>query len=93
MLNASTIMNRREAAKSGLFKYWTEKSCKRGHPPLRYTKTGACVGCVAWYSQQKNQVYQEAFSQLRSVTYRLHVDDVEAVNTYVAAINAARALC
>lgn len=35
-----------KAAKAGESTYISDKPCKHGHAPIRYTSTGGCVECV-----------------------------------------------
>lgn len=46
-------MTRKEALEMKLRKYNTGKSCKRGHNGWRYTNTGACIQCIAMYSNYR----------------------------------------
>lgn len=40
------------AFEEGRSKYKSDKPCRRGHDPIRYTNTGACVKCVALYARK-----------------------------------------
>lgn len=40
------IITRAAAAKSGLNKYYTGKSCRNGHKAERYVLNGTCVQCA-----------------------------------------------
>jgi len=84
------MMTRKEAIKRGLYRYASKNPCKRGHEPLRYSNTGACVGCINSYAARNRAKQKENLALLKAqrkeVTYNIHVDDEARLNAYVKAL-------
>lgn len=83
-------MTRKEAIARGLYRYVSKNPCKRGHEALRYSNTGACVGCINSYAARNRAKQKENYKRLKAqrkiVTYNIHVDDEERLNSYVKAL-------
>lgn len=89
-------MNKFEAAKARLFKYSNGKSCKKGHMPLRYTASGACVGCVADYAKRATRIRNEAIKAAQQgkiiVSIEIYAEHKQQLEEYVVALNFAHEL-
>jgi hypothetical protein len=75
------IINRAEAKRRDLNRYYTGEPCKNGHIAYRYTQSGTCFACIraagsATYDADR-PVRNEALSQLVQAKFRLFRDDVE----------------
>lgn len=66
--------------------YNTGKPCKNGHTGDRYTSTGGCIECQLAHSANQAKRRHLAKSDMVEVRYALHVDDVSAIDAYVAAV-------
>lgn len=58
-------MERKEAIKLGLYRYFTGKPCKHGHKAERYTFSGACIECLAAMQKKARQQWTEARQQVK----------------------------
>jgi hypothetical protein len=83
------IMNKKEAKRLGMHKYWPDKSCRNGHMALRRTDRDSCVACLAQYRRERNRLRN---SGTKIVKFRIHSDDEITVTEFVKAINLARNL-
>lgn len=79
------IMERKEARKNGFSKYFTGKSCIKGHNSLRYAKTGACCRCVAGYATPIS-------SRIRVKILRLNMVDMIKAEEFIDALIISREL-
>lgn len=90
-------MKRKTAAKLGLHKYSTGKPCKNGHSGLRYTDTGACIGCNGAYQKRIRKIRSEAANENlggenKLLTIPCHPDDTDAILQFANALTIARTL-
>ena len=58
-------MTRREAATSGLNKFYTGRPCIHGHDAERYTLTGICVECAKYKAKQSYQEHARLLREAR----------------------------
>lgn len=88
------VMTRKEAISKGLLNYSTGKPCLKGHPPLRSTRTGACVHCNRLRGrklrEQINRSYIERQLGYIKVEYEIHSADKAILDELVEGIKAAR---
>jgi len=61
------IMTRLEAAENGQLRYYTGKSCRRGHDAERYTRSGMCVECAKLAATRYNQKASALLDEARGV--------------------------
>lgn len=87
-----TLITRREAAERGLKHFYTGKPCKRGHDSPRFTTTGGCVKCGAFYTREYTKRYtkEAAANALGAFRYVLHPDDHAAALAYCQALDMQR---
>jgi hypothetical protein len=93
--NGTEIMTQRQAAENGRRKYFTGRSCKRGHKTFRYTGTGVCVSCASGYGREMKKVLADARAlEIGYVLLTLSVphEDIKLVSGFAAALIAARNL-
>lgn len=84
-------MEREEAFRAGLRTYNTGRPCKNGHEPVRYTKTGICVGCSKMNSAKYHGKFLEnkvAAALGREVTVRVPDEHVTMIQELAAGIMA-----
>lgn len=67
--SAVPLVSRREAKDAGLKQYFTGGSCKEGHVCPRYTRSNACVMCLA----ERALAWQKHMYETRGDEYRLRV--------------------
>lgn len=89
-------MKRKEAISRGLYRYTAEHPCKRGHAPLRYSNTGACVACMSTYAARNRTLQKANLERLKAqrkiVSYNIHVDDEARLVAFVQALALTRDL-
>lgn len=78
-------MKRNEAIEHGLFKYQSDQPCRRGHEPWRYTNTGACVGCVAYYGRLSRSTQDNVM-----LVETVHADDVDEIREFIKSLSSDR---
>jgi hypothetical protein len=57
---------RLEAADRGETTYRSERACKRGHDPLRYTADGQCVACCTDRSRARAEAIRQRLAAGRA---------------------------
>lgn len=76
-------MERLEAANLGLPTYTTGRPCKNGHLSYRYTKSGACSGCISDNTKQFNAKMSQVIDQLDLKTEKafinVHINDMPTI--------------
>jgi hypothetical protein len=87
------VRTRKEAISEGLHKYWNGKECMAGHWGLRYTRTGACVECVASLNKKYSSSTYILAKQSRSrFMVECHLEDKPIIDRLVNALAASRKL-
>lgn len=86
------ILTRRQAAEAGLKRYYTGKSCSKGHDAQRFVSTGVCVKCAAGYVKEYNGRMRKAVNAkaVGLFIYPAHPDDVAALLAYAQALDLQR---
>lgn len=81
------IIDRRAAHQLGRTKFFTGKPCKYGHTVPRFVSSGMCEEC----NRKRSNAYQhKERGGLALRTYRIHPDDIEALDAYAVALQTAR---
>lgn len=85
---------REQAVTLGLAKYWTGRTCRKGHADFRYTASGACCSCVAGYRSRfsRTAATQARRGGLVPYTALVHPADMPAVEALVDALKLARSI-
>jgi len=88
----SIVISRKQAALSGLKRFYTARPCKFGHDAERFVTTGGCVKCNAERSQLfRSTAAKSSVSQLRGwFGYPSHPDDYTALLAYAQGLDMAR---
>ena len=69
------IVNRTDAARSGLKRSYTGRVCRRGHDSERYTSNGMCCECM-----------QKPVGLIVRVSFDVHQEDRKELEAYAAAL-------
>lgn len=86
------ILSRKDAAFSGLPRFFTGKPCKYGHLSERYVTTGACIQCLRAFSAQYRQAApSHVVPSVRLAAY-VHPADAEKVYQTIDYLNKTRGL-
>lgn len=56
------VIERHDAARKKLRKYFTGKPCRKGHVGERYTTNGGCVKCSLKHAEEVRQEIREALN-------------------------------
>lgn len=67
-------MERREAAALQLYTYDTGRPCKHGHPSIRYTVSGVCVGCNRMNARNSKEKFLKQIRQQLRPWKTIHID-------------------
>lgn len=73
------LLSRQLAARSGLKRYYTGRSCRKGHDSERYVSTGNCIECM-----------RAPIGMMVRVSVDIHQDDRRDLEAYAAALCMAR---
>lgn len=82
-----TIIKRADAHRAGLKKYYTGKSCAKGHDVQRWVSSGICTVCARLSVGKYNAKMRGADA---SFMVRCHTKDEESIRQFVAGLAAAR---
>lgn len=81
-------ISRQDAYLKGMKKFFTEKTCKRGHIAQRYVTTGVCVSCHSEYLKgSRNKFKKKNEHPTITVEVRVYrVEDVAKIKAYEQAL-------
>jgi hypothetical protein len=86
------IQSRGDAARLGKDKFYTGRTCKRGHVSQRYVSSGQCVACMAARSKGFKDDRAAAARGLVPFNTMVHPDDLQTAQVLIENMNRARGL-
>ena len=79
------ISDRAAAQAAGLPRYFTGRACPNGHVADRYTRSSACVECVAANVAKARATYAQEQGEPREAQRRDYARDVQSVSVLLPA--------
>jgi len=90
------VEERNDAIAARRTKYWTGRTCNRGHESRRYTRTGACCKCgtensMDYQKRKINELQVMGDSNMVVVRISIHEDFVQNLKDYAEILNKTKA--